>query len=140
MHAADQTETECSRDGRPFICNNVRVGCVEGNEGTVSERLPARSQLVPAEVLFARREESRQPPLKENASHCLLEIGLYRVRKNSLQPRNKADGGPFKPFLGLSGVHLRLTPKLHPLKQSLTRISCTRIHPTVACEAFVKER
>jgi hypothetical protein len=31
---------------RPCVCNNIRVGCAEGNGGTVAERLPQRSRLV----------------------------------------------------------------------------------------------
>src|ERR1700733_8288851 len=48
LHAADQKETPCCRNVLSCLCNNLRVGCVEGNGGRVADRLPARSRLVPA--------------------------------------------------------------------------------------------
>jgi hypothetical protein len=47
-------------------------------------------------------------PVKPRLSE-LLTVRPKRLRKNSFQCRNKADGGPFKPFFGLSGGHLRTT-------------------------------
>jgi hypothetical protein len=45
-------------------------------------------------------------PVKPRLSQ-LLTVRPKRLRKNSFQRRNKADSGPFKPFFGLSGGHLR---------------------------------
>jgi hypothetical protein len=38
-------------------------------------------------------------------SNALYQGQTLQAAENSLQRCNKADGGPFKPFFGLSGVH-----------------------------------
>src|SRR5271165_2267522 len=61
-----------------FICNNIRGGSGPGGEGTVAERLPSRSRLVPAAVCWSLESRGRIQRRARNLARGLDLCFLFK--------------------------------------------------------------